>query len=645
MNKNNTWGGVSSYTITLLECINRERKNMKKGFTLIELLAVIVILAIIALIATPIVLDIIDDVKTSAKERSIENIEHAAELYITSEYQMNNKSAPSEITIGELKSKGYIQNTDEAESNKVFVYTNGIDYEFYYEGRDNLKDYKTLKSLIESDTNHIKKNVVVNGNTVNKIYGTKEEQLTMNNYVLYSGQLWEVVETNDTNNTIKLVSPVSLTAIAYGETNEWNSSWVKKWLNEYFYSKLERVDLIKETEFCVDPVDVTPDSYTKMTTCTNKVTEKVGLLTYEDYIYALDGTTIQDGGSYLDEDELSWIITPNNTSSNKNWQTYCENPSKLSINYNTNGYGLGVRPVISIKDNVLVKDGKGTRDNPYILSSERSLKENTKLNLSKVGDYVYLDESNNPYVTEINETYVNKVSNKTSTSKVRYRIAEINNDGSIKIERADVLRNLPDTVAIRSGIYIPFYGIDAGAGSTSCLYSPEKKYGEENINADNYYLGGCTNHNRFDLMEGEGEFTVNTGENLPYYLNNATNSFYNWYSDKTKSMIIPTTVKLKQNGYARDYSALDEDGEVILNVVLPSWGEMYTGNDLNISYWYINRWISSSVHVSLVDRHGYGVGDYPAYAWLAVRPVITLSKNVYVTSGNGTVNDPYSLNI
>lgn len=39
----------------------------KKGFTLIELLAVIIILAIIALIATPIILDVVDDAKKSAR--------------------------------------------------------------------------------------------------------------------------------------------------------------------------------------------------------------------------------------------------------------------------------------------------------------------------------------------------------------------------------------------------------------------------------------------------------------------------------------------------------------------------------------------------------------------------------------------------
>ena len=616
----------------------------KKGFTLIELLAVIVVLAIIALIATPIVINLVKSAKREANERTAENIEKEAELYIFSKYENNTKDVPKEITIGELKKEGYI-NTNEDENKKVFIYTNGTEYEFYYEGRDNLGDYKTLKSLIEGDTKHIKKDVLVNGNTVNKVYGTKAEQLTQKNYVLYSGQLWEVVETNDTNNTIKLVSAVSLTSIAYGATNEWEKSWVKKWLNEYFYNKLDRIDKIVDTEFCIDKIDVVPSSYTKMTTCENKVTEKVGLLTYEDYVYAKDASSIQDGGSYLDEDDLSWLITPTNNASNQQWHTHYSNPSTLTLEtYYTNTYGQGVRPVISIKDDVLVKSGEGTRNNPYVLSSERSLKGNKKLNFGKVGDYVYLDESNNPYVTEITETYVNKVSNKTSTSKVRYRIVNINSDGSIKVERADVLRNLPNTVAVNSGIYIQFYSIDSGEGKTSCMYSPAKKYGTDNMSGD-YYLGGCTNHNRFDLMEGEEDFTLNTGENIPYYLNNATNSFYNWYSEKTKSMIIPTTMELKQGGYGRDYANLADDGKVTLNVILPSWGEMYTGNDLNISYWYTNRWAGSSSYVSFVSSNGIGHVTYPVNPWYAARPVITLSSNVYTTSGDGTVNNPYSLDI
>ena len=58
---------------------------MKKGFTLIELLAVIVILAIIALIATPIVLNIISDVKESSIEASKKIYIRAVEQTIISE--------------------------------------------------------------------------------------------------------------------------------------------------------------------------------------------------------------------------------------------------------------------------------------------------------------------------------------------------------------------------------------------------------------------------------------------------------------------------------------------------------------------------------------------------------------------------------
>ena len=55
----------------------REGHLNKKAFTLIELLAVIVILAIIALIAVPIVLNIINDSKEQARERSAELYEKA----------------------------------------------------------------------------------------------------------------------------------------------------------------------------------------------------------------------------------------------------------------------------------------------------------------------------------------------------------------------------------------------------------------------------------------------------------------------------------------------------------------------------------------------------------------------------------------
>lgn len=57
-------------------------KEKNKGFTLVELLAVIVILALIALIATPIILNIIKDVKRSAAKNSAYGYIDAVEKYI-----------------------------------------------------------------------------------------------------------------------------------------------------------------------------------------------------------------------------------------------------------------------------------------------------------------------------------------------------------------------------------------------------------------------------------------------------------------------------------------------------------------------------------------------------------------------------------
>ena len=56
-------------------------RNNKKGFTLIELLAVIVILAVIALISTPIVLNLINNVRKGAFARSTEGVLKASKLY------------------------------------------------------------------------------------------------------------------------------------------------------------------------------------------------------------------------------------------------------------------------------------------------------------------------------------------------------------------------------------------------------------------------------------------------------------------------------------------------------------------------------------------------------------------------------------
>ena len=83
---------------------------MKKAFTLIELLAVIIILAIIALIATPMILDVVDNVKTTAAEtearlivKSVNQYCELASFKASQDSSFVNPCADGEITNQELK--------------------------------------------------------------------------------------------------------------------------------------------------------------------------------------------------------------------------------------------------------------------------------------------------------------------------------------------------------------------------------------------------------------------------------------------------------------------------------------------------------------------------------------------------------------
>lgn len=76
----------------------------KKAFTLIELLAVVIILSVLSFVAVPIMLSIIDEVRSSAKATSIANYAEAVRLSIR-EYQFNNggELPPSDLSGIEIK--------------------------------------------------------------------------------------------------------------------------------------------------------------------------------------------------------------------------------------------------------------------------------------------------------------------------------------------------------------------------------------------------------------------------------------------------------------------------------------------------------------------------------------------------------------
>ena len=206
------------------------------------------------------------------------------------------------------------------------------------------------------------------------------------NYLEYSHILWRIINVN-ADNSITAISDASLTTLAHGKNLSTKESFINKWLNittsEYsgiLEKQLNNIDTyLQKTDSCNDTYDELTN-----TPCKN--------ITYDTYLTLLsipDYLNIGGKDSYLSNHEYYYL---NNTNSeNKAW--YITDDGKTS---SSNGDDiLGVRPVITIKDNVDYVSGTGTKEDPYKIEKENSL----------FGSYVKLD--NDIWrIYEVNDTEI-----------------------------------------------------------------------------------------------------------------------------------------------------------------------------------------------------------------------------------------------
>ena len=207
-----------------------------------------------------------------------------------------------------------------------------------------------------------------------------------NNYIWYSGFLWRIMGIN-VDGSVRLITDENVTAIPWGAdgtAQNWDDSYAKDWLNNYFYSRLKGNNIIKEETWCSETIT---DKNSTRATCTNNLstkTTRVGLLTLDEYNLA--------GGSssYLKIGQNQWTMTP--YSSSDAW-TVSRNGN--AFNYSvSNTYGL--RAVINVNSDVTITGGNGTLGEtwssqlgPYILNEDKNVEITGKLNEKATsGEYV-----------------------------------------------------------------------------------------------------------------------------------------------------------------------------------------------------------------------------------------------------------------
>jgi len=169
-----------------------------------------------------------------------------------------------------------------------------------------------------------------------------------NNYIKYNNLLWRVIKVNSSGSiTIILDNKINMLPWQIGDYS------INEYLNTEFKAELDTSKLTNNNG-CRDDVTKVDNI-----SCKNITDEYVSLLDLNSYLLTLDNGKTFIGG----EEENIWLY---NKYDEKNaWHV---NGSKLGFTSMDAFYE--VRPVVTLNNSVLYESGDGTKENPYLISSD-----------------------------------------------------------------------------------------------------------------------------------------------------------------------------------------------------------------------------------------------------------------------------------
>jgi hypothetical protein len=411
------------------------------------------------------------------------------------------------------------------------------------------------------------------------------------NYVWYSGKLWQVAIMYP-DGSMKMFTDKPITTIQWGETSEYNGSWVYQWLNEDFYDTLNSPDyIIKNATWNYSTIpNVRTDPATIATQKT--VNAKVGLLNGYEYYNGLrcidsdvcNGTTFTD--NYIAGGYNSWLISPYDSTRVFDFQF------SGIFTYNVTTMTFGVQPSIVLKPGVEFT-GSGTISNPYKIVGDKTnpVNNTTLLNSRSSGEYLRFNSE-------------------------LYRIVETNADGTTKIIKDDYIKS-SGTAILKMPASSSYFGKTGNTQSDN--------YWDYYLN--NTWYNGINSTYKSMLVDST------------YYLGAIVDvSHYKNTICKDANL---NTVTVKN---CTRYTSSDTDKTYTGKVGLSRAGEMFASpiddNSVAVNAWSITPY--DSTHMRFFSTNGQLRGDTLDKTY-AARPTLTLKSGIKITSGNGYSNSPFEI--
>jgi len=288
---------------------------------------------------------------------------------------------------------------------------------YYYSKQNTVKESETLADKIISN----------NQITKTKDGFHKEEDgysfkgNVENNYVKFSNRIFRIMRVYD-DNSIKIVSDTNDGILIWGDESSYKASNLNTWLDKnesvtsgIYYDTIPNSSLLKKTSYTEDILEKS-----KVKTSKNKTSSYITTLTISDYINS------NGKNSYLNNGQYFWLIGNDSEGSN----LYVDTAGSVEVSNSYESYG--VRAVLTLKKDIKIVTGLGTKEDPYVVDMENN---NNYINqYVRLGNdiwQVYSDKDNilklslNGYITINNQEYLSIYSNATSEYNPtnRYNIA------------------------------------------------------------------------------------------------------------------------------------------------------------------------------------------------------------------------------
>lgn len=235
----------------------------------------------------------------------------------------------------------------------------------------------TIRDTLNNET-VVTRKVIVARNLTDTVKDSTSENgyyqgNVQNNYVLFSGVLYRIINVNE-DGTITLISHENLNNLRANYENYENSN-IDQYLNNEYLNIIHDPGYLVDTEFCVGNIDNLGD-VSKY--CDSKLKRKVALLDISKF-----QNTFLNGNSFLCT-SLTYSLSSKVGKEVLNVSLLGDN---CLVNQSVE-YLPSIKPVITLKSNLIILSGDGTYNSPYKLNDYSYGKQQDKLNTRLVGEYV-----------------------------------------------------------------------------------------------------------------------------------------------------------------------------------------------------------------------------------------------------------------